>query len=64
MNEATVVRVEMSHEGATLKLWIDDEAGHHQAVAMLAIPAGILESWLSALRIEQDHRDQETLTYE
>ena len=64
VNEAQVVRLEMSHEGARVKLWIDDERGEHLAVAMLSISAPILESWLAALRIEQDHRDQQTLTYE
>lgn len=48
MNQGQVVRWDVSVEGLTLRLWIDDERGRHLAVGEVTIKEQIVEAMYQA----------------
>lgn len=64
MNKAQAVRATVTAEGVRLRLWIDDEAARHLAVAELEIPRSSLMMWLTDIEVEQEYADQQQLTFD
>lgn len=63
-NSSTVVKVEARPEGLRLRLWTDDERGHHLAVSELEVPATILAQWWVQVRAAQDDAAQQPLPFD
>lgn len=64
MNQATVVKVEAQHDGLRVRLWVDDERGHHLAVCETFIRASVLATWWVQVREEQDRYQQPPLDFD
>ncbi len=64
MNTTQVVRVEADHAGLTLRLWTDDEKGHHLAVSEMRVTASVLALWWVQVRERQDAHAQPPLDFD
>lgn len=64
MNHGTIVRMDADERGATLRLWVDDEAGHHLTVAECRLTALQIGHLCVAIEREQERTDQYQLTFD
>lgn len=64
MNIAQAVRVTATPHGVRVRLWIDDEAARHLAVAELEVPKHALRMWLTDVETEEEYADQQQLTFD
>lgn len=64
MNEAKVVRWEADTIGVRLRLWIDDEDGHHVCVAEMGIEEEAMIAWARAIVHEQNRGAQYMLRFD
>lgn len=64
MNQATIIKVEADARGLRLRIWVDDERGHHLAVAEAEVPATHLAMWWVQVRAAQDADAQQPLPFD
>lgn len=64
MNATQVVRFDADHAGLTLRLWTDDEKGHHLATSEMRVSASMLAAWWVQVREAQDRHAQPPLDFD
>lgn len=64
MNKAEIVRWEADTIGVRLRLWVDDEDGHHVCVAEMGIEDTALIAFARAITAEQNRGAQYTFQFD
>lgn len=64
MNQATIVKVQAEADKIRLRIWVDDERGHHLAVAETTVPATAVALWWCEIRERQDAEAQHPLPFD
>ena len=64
MNRGTVVRMDADVAGATLRVWVDDEAGHHLTVAEISLSVVQVASLAVEIERAQQKSEQYQLAFD
>lgn len=64
MNRGQIVRADASEHGIRLRLWIDDETGHHLAVAETLISDVAIAAYAREVVAEQQRGAQYALGFD
>jgi hypothetical protein len=64
MNRAQVVRADPTAKGVKLRIWVDDEQGHHLTVAECELSALLVANIVVGIEKEQEQADQYQLAFD
>lgn len=64
MNSGTVMRADVDGDGIRMRVWVDDELGHHLTVHEMRIGYQTLVAWGNEILTRERDAEQQTLPYE
>lgn len=64
MNRGQVVRMETSAKGAELRIWVDDEAGHHLTVCEVTLSVKHVAALAVGIERDQERSEQYQLCFD